>query len=132
MLTVRRIDKDDVIILRLSGHAGSTADGVNVCNMASAIFAMFYNVLVSCGGGCAVRGVQESDWLYFDRDKAGLALSYAASVGFDMLAERFPANVSFTAESHTTGHYYNWQRNYTGRPKYAEKNPESEKGGSRG
>lgn len=131
MLTIRRIDKDDVIIIRLSGHAGSTADGINVCNMASTIFAMFYNAINSCAGGCAVRGVQGSDWLYFDRDSEGLALAYAASMGFDMLAERFPGNVSFSSESHVTGKYYNWDRNYTRRERTdAEKNTEGKKGGS--
>ena len=50
---------------------------------------------------------------------------------FDMLAERFPGNVSFAAESHMTGHYYNWDKNYTRRERTdAEKNPEGEKGGS--
>lgn len=94
MLTVKRIDKADAIIFKLSGHAGSTADGVSVCNMASTIFYMGYNVIKSIPElGTASIAVHGADWLDFKRSGEAEACAYCFEIGFRMLADRFPGNI---------------------------------------
>ena len=114
-MMIRRIDKDDSVVIRLTGHAGA-CDGTNVCNMISTLFATAYNVLNATGLGRAVRDVEESDWLIFDRTSEGLALAYAFCLGFDMVAEKYPKNVTFQAINHMSKDYV-WDNYYTRRIK---------------
>lgn len=99
MLTVKRIDKADAIIFKLSGHAGSTADGVSVCNMASTIFYMGYNVIKSIPElGTASIAVQGADWLDLKRSGEAEACAYCLEIGFRMLSDRFPENIEVVTQ----------------------------------